>query len=469
MFFIHPKRRFAALLLCVLLIISCTACGLGQTDASQVTDTAAEQNHYTEEAPLPESIQAVQDSRQVITIGTIYPSGVLTEAVSLFNQSSNTYLAQILDYGTYASEDGDLSTALNLLKTELIAGGGPDLLAFGIMGSSDQTGISAEKLSALGLLEDLYPYLNADPELSADTFYPGLMSLLDYSGSLYQLPSGFYIRTAVGSEAVVGNRNGWHFSDMLDCAAAMPDLQYTFGSTISRSRLTELLLAFNYNQFVDYATGECRFDSQEFVELLNFLNTCYTGDDGQREIPAYAVAAGRQMLGVVTVGTVTEMQEYAAIFSDPVYIGMPATQGTGTAFSLTNAVGICTNSPNKAGAWEFLKTLCTQSVYDGFPANQELLDAYFSAPETRDPWDMIVGYEDDDKNTWELAFTKPTGEDVQRAKALIALADRIYQPDDNLSAIVQEEAEAFYSGAKTAEKVSSLIQNRVKIYLAEQG
>lgn len=462
MFFIPQKRRFTALLLCVLLIISCAACGSAEAAQSQSSE------------PEPSTIQGAdssetsQDSRQTITIATLYASSVLTEAVSQFNQTSDTYQAQILDYGIYVSENGDLSTAQNLIYTELVTGGGPDIISFGLMGSSDQTGISAEKLSALGLLEDLYPYLDTDPELSTDTFYPGLMSLLDCGGSLYQLPSGFYIRTAVGSEAVVGNRNGWNFSDMLDCAGAMPDLQYTFGSTISRSRLTELILAFNSSQFVDYTTGECHFDSPEFVELLNFLNTCYTSENGQREIPAYAVAAGRQMLGVVTVGTVTEMQEYAAIFGDPVYIGMPATEGTGTAFSLTNAVGICANSQSKAGAWEFLKTLCTQSVYDAFPANQKLLDAYFSAPETRDPWDMTVGYEDDEKNTWELAFTKPTSEDVQRTKNLIALADRIYQPDDNISAIVQEEAEAFYSGAKTAEDVAALIQNRVKIYINEQ-
>jgi hypothetical protein len=407
------------------------------------------------------------DGRTAITIGTLGVSPALSEAVAQFNADNAEYRAEIIDYSTYGSTD-DTSTGLNLFRMQLLSGNGPDVIAFGYSGNSDISGIDAQTLYSTGFLADLYPYLSADSTLSQSSFVPELLAALDTDGKLYELPTGFYIRSAAGSADHVGNQHGWTFSDMLEAAAAMPDLEYAFGSTIQRQRLMELLLAFNSDAFVDYETGECKFDTPEFIELLEFLNCSFTSTEGQREIPAYAVAAGRQMLGVVQIGTVVELQEYEAVFDDLVFVGMPATAGTGTAFSLTNSLGMYAATQHPDGAWAFLRFMNLGAYFTGFSANADRLNAYLAAPWDYDAYDMTIGYDGEDGTSWEIALQKPSREDAEQIRDLITLADRVYRPDDEICSIVWDEAAAYFSGEKSAEEVANLIQSRVQIYVNEQ-
>ena len=53
--------------------------------------------------------------------------------------------------------------------------------------------------------------------------------------------------------------------------------------------------------------------------------------------------------------------------------------------------------------------------------------------------------------------------------ALILATNAIFRFDSAVYSIVAEEADAFYSGIRTAEEAAKLIQSRVQTYLAEQG
>ena len=52
---------------------------------------------------------------------------------------------------------------------------------------------------------------------------------------------------------------------------------------------------------------------------------------------------------------------------------------------------------------------------------------------------------------------------------MILSTQAIFQFDENVFAIVGEEAEAFFAGVRTAEETAQLMQNRVQIYLEEQS
>jgi len=46
--------------------------------------------------------------------------------------------------------------------------------------------------------------------------------------------------------------------------------------------------------------------------------------------------------------------------------------------------------------------------------------------------------------------------------------DTLYEYDQKLYDIVMQEAQAFYSGDKTAEQAAKLIQSKASIYMSEQ-
>jgi hypothetical protein len=60
-----------------------------------------------------------------------------------------------------------------------------------------------------------------------------------------------------------------------------------------------------------------------------------------------------------------------------------------------------------------------------------------------------------------------TEDDVERALRAVSGANTAISSDEQISKIVTEEAEAFFSGAKTAEETANIIQSRAAIYVSE--
>ncbi len=61
-----------------------------------------------------------------------------------------------------------------------------------------------------------------------------------------------------------------------------------------------------------------------------------------------------------------------------------------------------------------------------------------------------------------------TQEEADKLLALIESTDRLAEPDENILAIVREEAAPYFAGQKTAEEAAALIQSRASLYVSEQ-
>ena len=62
-----------------------------------------------------------------------------------------------------------------------------------------------------------------------------------------------------------------------------------------------------------------------------------------------------------------------------------------------------------------------------------------------------------------------TQEQYDTVNGLIENTNRIMRYDQSLMEIINDEAREFYPGEKTAEETAQLIQNRVQLYIEEQG
>ena len=75
-----------------------------------------------------------------------------------------------------------------------------------------------------------------------------------------------------------------------------------------------------------------------------------------------------------------------------------------------------------------------------------------------------VGYEDG----WSYTYRLATQEEVDKVMELMDLAKPVsYNGDDEISKIINEEAEAFFKGQKSVDEVAGIIQNRVNNYVGE--
>jgi len=114
--------------------------------------------------------------KETLTLACQYAdSNIINQAIS-FNRSHDNVRINVVDYSEYNTED-DYSAGLTKLTTEILSGQMPDILAL--------NGLPVSQLISKGYLENLYPYLDSDAELSRDSIVPGVLKALENSGGIY--------------------------------------------------------------------------------------------------------------------------------------------------------------------------------------------------------------------------------------------------------------------------------------------
>jgi ABC-type glycerol-3-phosphate transport system substrate-binding protein len=360
---------------------------------------------------------------------------LLVDAISQFNQTSTDYRVEVV---TYPSNE-----ELNL---KLLTGDAPDLIDWNYTAWLDDTPSKA-LYAKHGYLADLEPYLDQDPELSMDDFIPSIMDLAkSRTGGLYAMPLNFYFVTMIADKEYVGDRTSWTVSEMLDIAKTLPDDLELWSYTSSQGAL-ESFLESSIDRYVSEIDGTCDFENQEFYDLLTLCRDYFPA-----EITESYDEPDTILHGYGSAGSVSEFMSEGLSDPDRTAIGYPGTDGSVTVV-FYEEMSICALGSQTEGAWQFLRTLIGydfQSSRFGFQpvrqdAFQELLDWYVT---------------DVDALTQEQA---------QTVRDLVYNATNLRHFDSAAIPIVLEEADAFFSGDKSAEETARIIQNRVEIYLGEQG
>ena len=138
--------------------------------------------------------------RTVLTLATMGLSSETRARVLEFNRTSSQYRIKIQDYSEY-NTSADASAGLSKLNTEILAGNMPDLLDV-------SGGIPLRRYAARGLLADLWPYIESDPELGRDKVMERPLEAASMDGKLYQVFQRFALETAAGAPAAVGDKMG---------------------------------------------------------------------------------------------------------------------------------------------------------------------------------------------------------------------------------------------------------------------
>ena len=194
----------------------------------------------TESDSLPE--------RTVLTFAGMKISSDQWERIFRFNSLQTEYFIEARDYGDYSTAS-DLFGGITLLLTEIGAGKVPDIL--------DTSNLPMRQLAAKGMLEDLWPYIDADPDLGRDRLMTHVLETDQVNGGLYEVFGQFTIDTVAGSRDAVGDRTAWTLEDLQAALDTMPAGCGIFSPYDTQEGTLLALLNYMEAQYVDWPAGTC--------------------------------------------------------------------------------------------------------------------------------------------------------------------------------------------------------------------
>ena len=397
-----------------------------------------------------------------LTMATLWSDSDIEQTVIDFNKSQDKYHVTIKAFG-----DGDVEyeDALNNFTTAITSDTGYDLVVF-------NNYAEAMNFAAKGLNADLYSLIDNDADLSRDDFMSNVMTAFEYDGKLVCLPTVFYIQTLIGKAEDVGTTPGWTIDQVKALMESKPE-GTTLLKGMTKSDALSMLMSLGYRDFINLEETTCSFDSQEFIDVLEFaamFPDSYEWSEDEEDI-SVLLSQGKQLLDTFYLSDFEQMQVYRAVFGgDTTFIGYPNSAGeNGALLSFNNIIGISNNCKDIDGAWQLLRTFYLPKKSDdnsyswGFSVRKDEFEKFCQKAMKEKEDTSIYGY-----GSMEIEVKAATQEDVDQVKNLVENTTAVYgAASEEVTNIINEEAAAYFSGQKSAEEVAKIIQSRMQVYLSE--
>lgn len=427
----------------------------------------------------PLSPEALAD-RTVLTFGELYYGFGLGEnpiepIIARFNATSTDYYIKIVNYEKLAEQKGyGKNIGYQALQEAVLDGDVPDILMLGV---------GAEDLLSKQLTIDLYPYLDADPELSREDLLPNMLAATERDGALASMLAAYSLDTVAADSRVVGDQESWTWQECQDvCAAAgnHTPIYHSYDAVYQAEILNQ-----SGNLFVDWENRIAHFDTQAGVEFLQ--NTAFYPKEQSMDFsdPKEDFNNGTWLLRPTTLYSWDDMLNGVYVFGDNCrYVGFPTDGSTnGSLIRSELQLGISRYCEHPDAAWQLLRMFLLPSFQDtlgqnymmlGFPVRRDSLERSAAVALERyaeGTWAGDAGairWDDNltaaQKDKYKIYVTQA---DIDKVLRLIENTTELFVSRGNVYSIVYEETQAFLNGVRTAEEAVKIIQDRVQTYLDE--
>ncbi len=384
----------------------------------------------------------------------------------------------------YTADGTDVETATRNLLNDILNGlYKPDIV------TAETVNDMIVQLYRNGLYTDLYPLMG--DELKNDLLGCVTRTFETDTGELWAVGTDLMIDTLVGPRKLLGNRTGWTVTEMLELAKNLPE-DMVLIEDLCKQRSLSSWLGKNWNRlFIDEETNTCRFDSNEFIGLLEYLDTLpKTWEDANKLLADYKEPdvrfaphqTGHVALAWELIGDVGSWvtREHTFFDSNLVCIGYPTAEGqNGSTVDMMPYV-ITSFCEMPELAWDFIESILLPDNFQTFGARLPALRSQVKqicTDEYERFWDVSPNG-GSGGSTLAYAYEIHPGDirytfTEQHEREFLDFIDNIAgQPvstlsDDVIADILSEEITSFFGGAKTAAECASVIQSRVSIYLSE--
>lgn len=413
--------------------------------------------------------------KEILTLGCMYLDSDIRKQVVAYNKASDSFRIRVNDYSTYNTES-DYTVGYTKLNTDIIAGNMPDILML-------TTEMPVKSYIQKGLLADINPFFENDAELKKEDYLPNVMEAVSQDGKMYQVVPGFYVFTVFGKTADVGPESGWTFADLEKVLASKgPDVK-SF-TDITRKDFMNYSMWFCNEQYINWKTGECSFNSEDFVKNLEFASQFpeeinyddYDEDYWNEYQKAYR--DGKTLLMISSMSTFDDynMNEQGTFGEAITPIGFPAADKNGNALNFNLDFAISAKSKNQQEAWNFIRYFLTDEYQEKLeyclPVKLSQLDALAKKAQSKPFYTEEDGSKVEYDNTYyingeEVVIPPMTQEQTDKVIDFIKSVNHVMDYNTSISDIINEESEAYFTGQKTAQEVADIIQSRIQIYVNE--
>ncbi len=322
-----------------------------------------------------------------------------------------------------------------------------------------------------GVFEDLTPYMASSGILEED-FFPAAFSAWKYGGKICGVNYRMDIQGMCMDKAIVGEEEIASVEDLVNCLLAYDGKAVLWGYTDATWVLRGLLEnSESLCGMVDLESGTCDFSGELFGKLLETAKR-YGYEDSRKDWESLA-----------------ENRLYYSFycFNDNQYLEQQGKVSTGYLFDdgghtriKNDVLAVNGSSPNKEGAWEFIRFMLGEEVQSSFAAGENGRGALYSGnfPVSRSIFNKLCescleNFNKDNKllysdNGREIMINELTGERKKELRTALEEARSAPLRTEPLLQIILEEAEAYFSGAKSIDEVRDIVENRVGLYLKER-
>lgn len=473
-----------------------------------------------------------------ITVGMFYQDDFFSSVVEDFNENNSDCRIKVKYYkedipvpqnmdfdddeavNAYFKKLQDANNiAVDKLKQDASKGTLPDVLV--LDGGSDITGIfGGVDLAGMGVLCDLYDFMDKDETLTRESFVPSVLNAADksFDGHVYSIPTNFSIKlNNTAKTKYVKNVKKWNFDTYLDHIENESEILGNGSVNESYKTQYERSTIINHWHWIDKEKAECHFDSPQF---LRFLEYCQAGEPDPEpdekyvtEEPPTDEEALREYINqqcryiedkaLLNNSYISRYNNYLYEIKgtfgneDVTVLGEVDGKMDTAVFNFPNsqyAIPECCE--NKELAWQFIKyrlsDKCYKDAYNtgaGFPVTNSGLEIYRKNDQQPQDNEYTVGYEDytgylyplgyrdENGNTKYLELGNLTDDDIAIVDKYIARAvlssspdrvsDEYYEKYNDVYDIYREELDRLFHNEITPEECAYMIQNRMSIYLSE--
>lgn len=420
--------------------------------------------------------------KTTITLGAISLSSEIKQAVFKFNKTNDEYNIKIMDYNAlYGDSEFTVSdSVLEKLNVDIISGRMPDILV-----TSDQfgTSLSIDPYIRKDLIEDLYPYIESDPDMSISDFDAHIFDIFSKEGKLYALVPSYSVSTTVIKKSLAEGRTSWTVNDAIETMEKYDSV--SFEQFTDRDQLLKTMLVQAGEQFVDTQNATCSFNSQEFKDAIRFLERTPENQNDVNMDFTYDERFKKNMMiaSDLTLNSFSGLNSMCYWqFNEPgVCIGFPTNEGIGSCICPTVKMSMSSKSKYKDGCWEFMRYFLSDEYQSSdnameyaFPIKNEYMDIKCEKAKEA-PYDSWID-ENGNEVVYEYTYVLNgkeekvpglTQEEVDSIRLMISQITHANEFDAKILQIVKDEIKEYYNGNASLDDVCNRIQSRVQIYLYE--
>ncbi len=382
----------------------------------------------------PASLEEMEPKIKLTMATATAPKTIADE----FNKHSDTHMIQVLDYSNGNTKS--VSNTVQALNNDLEKGNYPDLFDF--------TNIPEGYYIGAGLVADLYPLIDADPDINRDNFI--LFDKLSRNGKLYFASSYYYVDTKLGPYSTFGDNYGWTLDEYLEIQEQYSGKIFSY---MSLDTFFYQLSRMYAPGAIDWDSGTCNFNNDDFIKIL--------------EVMKQHKKTNGTLLKSVMIGTVWGIAQQETLDGEKLsLIGWPTLQGTGCNLLIPySPIGICTKG-NTQDSWEVMKYILTENFSEEDPYGIPVLKADFNRRLEKE----MTPRELDEKapfSMYENNIVVMTQEDADKFLAFLDSSVYLGNTPEEVINIIIGEGYHYIRGEKTAEGAAYTVQKKVAEFISK--